>query len=398
MALGYDRTFAQVAARRPEDTDGRPRHGPPRAGGPSAGTRPCGRCVFPPVRRSTSAPRPRPWPRTGGPRGGRGGGLRSPGQPRRRRVGGGRTTVRRLAGRDRRRPRGPGRRSPGRDHRRPHSRHAPDTRSSRSATAVSLRPVRPCGPGSAAAGPSIIVDPATGDVPPPVWRTVSVSAGSCVDANTATTAALVLGECAPDWLRGTGPPARLVRTDGSGSTWEAGPPTEAPDERRRPARGGRLGSEPALVRHQGRRHRLTGPADRDGRARHRGGGTVRAGAPGPVRGVGAAPQPVAAHPGVPGDAHRHRHRRQLRPPHLADGLRAVRGLVPSAVGGPGRGGPGPSAGGLGDQRGPRAPGPRRWKAVHWLAYASWPVALFHAVGTGTDTRLGPQLRSTRAVC
>ncbi|WP_405770208.1 ferric reductase-like transmembrane domain-containing protein [Streptomyces sp. NBC_01538] len=36
-------------------------------------------------------------------------------------------------------------------------------------------------------------------------------------------------------------------------------------------------------------------------------------------------------------------------------------------------------------------GLRRWKAVHWLAYASWPVALFHAAGTGTDTRLGPQL-------
>jgi predicted ferric reductase len=36
-------------------------------------------------------------------------------------------------------------------------------------------------------------------------------------------------------------------------------------------------------------------------------------------------------------------------------------------------------------------GRRRWKAVHWLAYASWPVALFHAAGTGTDTRLGPQL-------
>ncbi|WP_405848141.1 FAD:protein FMN transferase [Streptomyces sp. NBC_01518] len=60
-----------------------------------------------------------------------------------------------------------------------------------------------------------IVDPATGDVPPPVWRTVSVAAGSCVDANTATTATLVLGERAPDWLRGTGLPARLVRTDGS---------------------------------------------------------------------------------------------------------------------------------------------------------------------------------------
>jgi methionine sulfoxide reductase heme-binding subunit len=36
-------------------------------------------------------------------------------------------------------------------------------------------------------------------------------------------------------------------------------------------------------------------------------------------------------------------------------------------------------------------GARRWKAVHWLAYGSWPVALFHAAGTGTDTKLSLQL-------
>ncbi|MGF1432406.1 ferric reductase-like transmembrane domain-containing protein [Kitasatospora sp. LaBMicrA B282] len=36
-------------------------------------------------------------------------------------------------------------------------------------------------------------------------------------------------------------------------------------------------------------------------------------------------------------------------------------------------------------------GVRRWKAVHWLAYASWPLALFHGAGTGTDTRLSLQL-------
>jgi sulfoxide reductase heme-binding subunit YedZ len=28
-----------------------------------------------------------------------------------------------------------------------------------------------------------------------------------------------------------------------------------------------------------------------------------------------------------------------------------------------------------------------WRAVHWLAYLSWPVALLHSLGTGTDTRL-----------
>jgi DMSO/TMAO reductase YedYZ heme-binding membrane subunit len=26
----------------------------------------------------------------------------------------------------------------------------------------------------------------------------------------------------------------------------------------------------------------------------------------------------------------------------------------------------------------------RWKAIHWLAYVSWPVALVHGLGTGTD--------------
>jgi predicted ferric reductase len=36
-------------------------------------------------------------------------------------------------------------------------------------------------------------------------------------------------------------------------------------------------------------------------------------------------------------------------------------------------------------------GQRLWKAVHWTAYACWPFALFHAAGTGTDTRLSLQL-------
>ena len=28
-----------------------------------------------------------------------------------------------------------------------------------------------------------------------------------------------------------------------------------------------------------------------------------------------------------------------------------------------------------------------WRAVHWLAYASWPVAILHGLGTGTDTKV-----------
>jgi len=33
-------------------------------------------------------------------------------------------------------------------------------------------------------------------------------------------------------------------------------------------------------------------------------------------------------------------------------------------------------------------GLRSWRAVHWLAYASWPVAMVHALGTGSDARTG----------
>jgi thiamine biosynthesis lipoprotein len=59
-----------------------------------------------------------------------------------------------------------------------------------------------------------IVDPRTGLPAREVWRTVSVTAASCVDANTASTAAIVLGEDAPDWLASHALPARLVRPDG----------------------------------------------------------------------------------------------------------------------------------------------------------------------------------------
>jgi sulfoxide reductase heme-binding subunit YedZ len=33
-------------------------------------------------------------------------------------------------------------------------------------------------------------------------------------------------------------------------------------------------------------------------------------------------------------------------------------------------------------------GYRAWRYVHWLAYASWPVALVHALGTGSDAAFG----------
>ena len=38
-------------------------------------------------------------------------------------------------------------------------------------------------------------------------------------------------------------------------------------------------------------------------------------------------------------------------------------------------------------------GLRAWRAVHWTAYASWPVALLHSVGTGSDVKAGWMLAS-----
>lgn len=36
-------------------------------------------------------------------------------------------------------------------------------------------------------------------------------------------------------------------------------------------------------------------------------------------------------------------------------------------------------------------GRRGWRAVHWLAYASWPVAVLHSLGSSSDLRGGPFL-------
>lgn len=60
-----------------------------------------------------------------------------------------------------------------------------------------------------------IVDPATGAPADETWRTVSVTAATCVAANTASTAAIVLGHSAPAWLAARGLAARLVRPDGA---------------------------------------------------------------------------------------------------------------------------------------------------------------------------------------
>jgi len=59
-----------------------------------------------------------------------------------------------------------------------------------------------------------IVDPRTGLSADPLWRSVSVAADSCLVANAVSTAAIVRGHRAPDWIAGLGLPARLVDVDG----------------------------------------------------------------------------------------------------------------------------------------------------------------------------------------
>ena len=60
-----------------------------------------------------------------------------------------------------------------------------------------------------------IVDPQRGLPSASVWRTVSVAAGSCLDANIASTAAIIRSERAVGWLESQRLPSRLVSVRGS---------------------------------------------------------------------------------------------------------------------------------------------------------------------------------------
>jgi thiamine biosynthesis lipoprotein ApbE len=60
-----------------------------------------------------------------------------------------------------------------------------------------------------------ILDPRTGLPATQYWRTVSVAAATCADANTASTAAIIKGRDAVNWLANSGLPARLVDAAGN---------------------------------------------------------------------------------------------------------------------------------------------------------------------------------------
>src|SRR5258708_28655412 len=72
-----------------------------------------------------------------------------------------------------------------------------------------------------------IIDPRTGQPARSCWRTVSVAAQTCADANIASTAAIIRSETAPAWLTESALPARPVRHDGTVSP-TAGRATDDP--------------------------------------------------------------------------------------------------------------------------------------------------------------------------
>jgi thiamine biosynthesis lipoprotein len=71
-----------------------------------------------------------------------------------------------------------------------------------------------------------LIDPRSGAPTSGPWRTVSVAAYSCLDANVASTAAVVLGAEAAGWLRQRSLSAILTRADGSWITTGGWPPRE----------------------------------------------------------------------------------------------------------------------------------------------------------------------------
>jgi len=129
-----------------------------------------------------------------------------------------------------------------------------------------------------------IVDPRTGRPAAGPWRTVSVAAANCAEANAASTAAIIAGDQAPAWLAAQGLPARLVGRDGSvrlAGGWPA-----ADDGLLEPPGTCRMPAGPGPVRGSGA---LAGPARVSGGRPAPGSGRLSAGRtpPGPRRSPGA---------------------------------------------------------------------------------------------------------------
>lgn len=76
-----------------------------------------------------------------------------------------------------------------------------------------------------------VIDPRTGRAAVTPWAQVTCAGASTLEANAASTAAVVLGDAAPAWLSARGVPARLQAHDGAVAR-TCGWPAEAPDRTR----------------------------------------------------------------------------------------------------------------------------------------------------------------------
>ena len=248
-----------------------------------------------------------------------------------------------------------------------------------------------------------IVDPRTGQPADGPWRTVSVAAATCADANAAATAAIVAGTGALDWLAKAGLPARLVSRDGRVTRQAAGQPAATSSSPSRRARGSTVRRQPGA---RGERRGLPRRAAGLWFLSRASGLTLLIACTavlvlGIAARTGAAP---GASPFVPAELHRNLALfsvaflvlhvvTALLDPFVTIGWAAavlpfLSGYRPLAIG---LGALAVDLGGAvllaGLLRGRL--GYRRWRAVHWLAYLAWPVAFAHSLtAAATCTSVG----------
>ena len=236
-----------------------------------------------------------------------------------------------------------------------------------------------------------IVDPRTGRPADGPWRTATVAAATCADANAASTAAIVAGGQAVDWLIAAGLPARLTGHDGRVRClggWAAGD---------RAAGAGAPG-QPRVLRRAAMSAVLGGSQALWFVSRASGLALLAAFSAAVVLGVAARLGPRLA----VGELHRTLALfsvaflslhvvTAILDPYVTIGWAAT--LLPLAS--PYRTlaiGLGALAVDLGGavmitSLARRRLGYRAWRAVHWLAYLTWPAAFAHAVTAGNDLRI-----------
>ena len=222
--------------------------------------------------------------------------------------------------------------------------------------------------------------PRTGEPAAPVWRTVSVAAASCVDANTASTAAIVRGASAPQWLESLGLPARLVDPSGRRRHRRRMAGGRRDPRRRRP--------EPAVVPEPRHRRDHARPALGVGDPRDHGDAALAAREP--ARRASSSTACTATSRCSWSCCWRRTSSPRSSTPSrtCASSTRSSRSRRTTArCGSASARWPSTCSIALIVTSVLRARlGLRAWRAVHWAAYVCWPVAVLHGLGTGTDAR------------